>query len=228
MKTQAKTLVVTATLILALAGMSQEAWATAIPGTGIINVDLNWSTPYVGNSPVESGTPVWNYPAGLNSSVVLASSDGVTTAVTGNIWGNSWVGGPNALFQDFSYVQGGEAQMQLINLDTACTYDLYMYGSGDNTDYVFDGVTKTIIFNTGSSTWNPGPPTGSWVEGENYVVFKGIVPTASGEIWLAYKPGPSSVSGTISGFTLVENVPEPATMALLAVGGVAVVIRRRK
>ena len=76
------------------------------------------------------------------------------------------------------------------------------------------------------------PIPSAFVEGENYVVFRNVVAvggTIAGAMQGAPTAGPEGNpegEGDFNGFTIVL-IPEPATLSLLAIGGLVLMRRRR-
>ncbi|MEM6506446.1 MAG: PEP-CTERM sorting domain-containing protein, partial [Planctomycetota bacterium] len=73
-----------------------------------------------------------------------------------------------------------------------------------------------------------GDVADAFTEDENYHVFSAVVPTA-GEIvidWEETGSGGQFAQGPFNGFQLVA-VPEPSSLALLGIGGLAMLQRRR-
>jgi hypothetical protein len=61
----------------------------------------------------------------------------------------------------------------------------------------------------------------------NYARFNGLTPDGSGNITFDFNLA-GDLDAPINGFQLIETVPEPSTTALLGLGGLALVLRRRK
>jgi len=175
------------------------------------------------------------------------TSDGLhTTPVDMLLWSaGTWtVTGPgNHLFRSYAYtgIPDGD-DMQLVHLDPNCTYDLYMYSGFDDSTYTVAGEVKSVVpEDLASPYWFPGPPDEAWIEGRNYAVFRDLVPTlptvrtdqrmSDAEkgyvIEVNYKSFTPAGNGSITGFTLVE-IPEPATLVLLAIGSLGIIARRKR
>ena len=75
----------------------------------------------------------------------------------------------------------------------------------------------------------------AWVSGTNYALFENVEADGSGEISILADASNGAVVGEagdgrrlhLNGFQ-IESVPEPSTTALLGLGGLALILRRRK
>ncbi|MGD8453814.1 MAG: PEP-CTERM sorting domain-containing protein [Phycisphaerae bacterium] len=115
------------------------------------------------------------------------------------------------------------AGFRLTGLDPALTYDFTIFasrmGSSDNREAQYD-ITG---MNAGSAVLESVGNT------SNVVVISGISPTPTGEITVDVQPGPNnnnSYGFYYLGAMKMDVVPEPATLTLLLLGGVAVLRRR--
>jgi hypothetical protein len=115
----------------------------------------------------------------------------------------------------------------LSGLDPSTTYDLYGYDGCPVTprpsSYQVVGATTPSTQTIEDQLYGT-----SWVEGENYVMFT-LQPDSNGDI--AIQPfSPSGTTGAeadTSAFQIVP-VPEPATLGLMALGGLGILLVGRK
>lgn len=126
-------------------------------------------------------------------------------------------------------------------LSTDLVYDIYVIGGGNAPGQGAsialtqdDGLGgETLLIESYSGTPVSGDPT-TYVEGSNFVLFESVSPTAvagtnpNNEFEFdVFIPAGQTGTATISGVQIVL-VPEPGSMALLALGGVACFARRRR
>jgi hypothetical protein len=130
------------------------------------------------------------------------------------------------------------------NLNSGSTYDLVVYSDwfwGNTagnpvTQTAGTGLTGTFDINSESAGHSNGN-IGALLEdtdsasantpgtlATNYARFNGLSP--DGGNTLAFSMG--GVNSPINGLQLIETVPEPSTTALLGLGGLALILRRRK
>lgn len=111
----------------------------------------------------------------------------------------------------------------MTGLNPALTYDFTFFASRtgvtDNREAQYDVVGLNSATTYLDSANNES----------NVAVISGIMPTASGEIGIDVSKGPNNTNGTgffYIGAIKMDYVPEPASLALLLLGGVAVLRRR--
>lgn len=124
---------------------------------------------------------------------------------------DDWVANVQSMLKG-GWVTQKSIVLEIDGLDKANIYYLYLasqdsYGRNNGGSFttanVSDAGTKTLV----STGRNLNGAT--WVEGEDYVVFKNIVPTAAGTISITF-------SGALNGFQLVRKEPRQATTTTLA------------
>ncbi|MBX2852922.1 MAG: PEP-CTERM sorting domain-containing protein [Phycisphaeraceae bacterium] len=135
------------------------------------------------------------------------------------------------------FTDGGNGVVE--DLDPNQSYNLYLYGSGDavgqgakfmlKQDDGVGGFTYTTLAASGVPWTDAGF---TYVEGGNYVVFEGISPTAWNQgfefelSWFNGQGAGGAEFAAFNGFQL-EIVPEPGSLAGLAVGALILIRRRR-
>lgn len=214
-----------------------------------INVDFSTSDgtagPYAGAAVAPNSGTIWN---GLAigpetdaplvptfTSGALVASNGSNTPVTvtlGNFRAYEADEKPaaiaSALLTDYAYndlvgPDGPDSTFSIANLDSAFTYDLYLFSqNGDHanatTSFTINGLTKFAA--------NPDATLGSFVEDVNYVLFSGLAPDAFGAIAGTFNSEEADNFAAFNGFQLVQ-VPEPTALSILPAAGLLALRRRR-
>jgi hypothetical protein len=218
-----------------LAATSQAAVVNVdIQGTQFGNVAPGIAdyTGGLANGPIASDN-TWNYfNVGTTVPNGQSLSAGGLTFTFGTGWQGSFAdGAPNNLQGDRVFAPTGvAATMTISGLDITKSYNIALIGAslasvGFETDFTIGGTTKTATAAPISGTGN-GALT--FVEGDSHVLFSGISGgTGSITFSVTDSVDPNSANGVLSGLQ-IEEVPEPSTTALLGLGGLALIFRRRK
>ncbi len=230
--------------IAVMAGLTCEALALPTINVDFNSTDGSFGT-YSGTAAAPDPGTIWNgVPIGPEAgapliagfaSGSLVTSTGAASTVTLSL-GNFRVyeaderpaSLASALMTDFAYQQnlgpgGVDSTFSLSNLNPGSTYDLYLYaqnGGYSNTATIFaiNGFSQTAT--------NPGFEPGAFVQDQNYVLYLGLVPSG-GTIAGTFNDAAAANNAAFNGLQLVEHVPEPTAIALLASAGLLVVSRRR-
>jgi PEP-CTERM motif len=203
---------------------------------------------WAGNTSV--GTNLFSPTNSGAANVGNANSDGTISPVTLSVSYDGDNGSTNGVTQGSpSFLLGNAAivtnndvgTFSLMNVP-AGTYDLYLYGTNyDGTrgaaftassGSALDGITSAIGPNAASGSG----PLNSYVLGQDYVEFVGVVPDSNGTIsgtWTGVtNPQDTSLTGEgdFNGLQLVSAsaVPEPASLAVIGLGALGLLSRRRR
>ncbi len=123
-----------------------------------------------------------------------------------------------ALFHPFALAQNNSIQQLTMNNVPAGVYNLYLYGI--NGGYEDRGTTFTLAGGSTKSTLNQQDNT--FAQGDNYVVFTNVSPTAGTIVvnWTANLSGRAGgTEGQFNGLQLM-SVPEPSSVLLLGLGAI--------
>ena len=188
--------------------------------TMAINVDIDNTVRAGLVGPIGGLGAVWNTKATSSATNLLHSSGPPTTVgyTSTNLGGPDEWGTPSLVMlrqglRNFDTSPTNSQQLVINGLDPAKTYDLYI-ASGNLGGQGHNGVWATT-----NTTTTPGDhPCGNttdlngstWVVGNNYVVFRAVVPDGSGKITVNGRS--IAVPGfdcrlPMSGFQLIESVP---------------------
>lgn len=209
---------ITETAGVVLAG----GWETAAAG-GSVN-DTNLGALRVDNSGVLTATTAtMTIGSGFGGYWNIPGASGFNTTHSNNMMTN---------FIESGVSTGGTIDFTNLNSAVGSTYDVYIYL---NRVYGNTGVIGVDI-NGGTSKFIEGEAnTGPFSEadfasaaaatgaGGNYIHFEGL---SANDITINFGAPTGRVG--INGIQIVETIPEPSSAALLGLGGLALILRRRK
>lgn len=207
--------------------------AAPLHAATIYHIDLGNSTQttagnYNNMSAATAAAP--NNITGLVDSNNASSTINIVYSVTGSVamagTGANWTGAypatvssqPASALQDGLYIKpGATATLTFSGLDNALTYDFVVYGARGNNG---GGVLYTIGANSGSIS-------NVFENASTAISFTGISPTAGVITLDALGTGTAGNDGALN-YVQLTAVPEPSSAALLGLGGLALILRRRK
>lgn len=226
-----------------VAVFSFAASALAAP-TGLINIDFNHesSATASGAAVIGSTGDIWNGVTGkTGSGISLVDSGGNPTgamldfAAPSDSNGGTWnLSGASSnlvvpdLMNDYLLAAFGHSgTITLSGLSSSTPYDLYIYSQGDSNNRITSLSVTGASVETGSNVNTRAGAAGSFVAGDNYSVFS-ITPDANGVILIRFwgTGTDSRTEGDINGIQITA-IPEPASLSLVALGGLVFLRRRR-
>lgn len=151
------------------------------------------------------------------------------TAATGTVTGNDALMG--------AWLDDGSMLVTISEIPYA-QYDVIVYGTSDagndgrNLGWMVNGVDSESIGSFGGALTNGTFFDGTFVDGTtptanpSYLRFNGL--TGATLTIADHTTGSATLRSALSGFQIVEAVPEPSSTALLGLGGLALILRRRK
>lgn len=141
-----------------------------------------------------------------------------------------------------SFGKGVDRTITITGLTLNGLYDIYIYalshntgswGNTADTERAAGSFITTNISGNGQTqaleNGNTGTGPGTFTAGSNYVLFQSIVADGSGNISIVANAldGAGATRLHVNGLQIAA-VPEPSSTALLGLGGLALLLRRRK
>ena len=209
----------------------------------LLSVDFNDTVAPVGPGPNQAGFTAWDEGTGWTKTNVGGSGLDVTITGAGPGLGDGMytrgnaVDGVNAgftyadLYNDWLF--GTTVDFSISGLVPNTPYEITLYSY----DGYFDGGATTFGAKVGSDTSGPtivtqtiaaaGTPTAN-----DDMAYTGTWTSTTGTLDLTASSGATNIVRVngfeISAITVTAPVPEPSTTALLGLGGLALILRRRK
>ncbi len=222
-----------------------------------VNVDFGNAPTYTGQGVLASVGDTWNQGiASDGSSEALVDSQGNATSISYTIGGGIAGTGTANEGDEYSTIANLQADyifgptndpnsridLLIKGLTPGGQYNLVLHGGQNQTFSGFLSDNRGSIFTVGgtsktSTSTNVGLGD-AFVEGQTHVTFLNVTANGSGEIDVDVHGHTSAGSGTggpdsdffnafLNGFQ-VQNVPEPTTLALVALTGCSLVMRRNR
>ena len=217
------------------------------------STDTNLVTTYFGTSGTPSG-PLKDYATGLNSLVTVTTSGGGTNRVNHGIMPNSGTdayGYFNGIIDGVGEWDYGapDSLIQFTGLNPAYSYNVVLYGNRNNPTYeTVAGARVSLYVIESADSWVNQHSTGADIvnysqvgdavritNGYNTVKgwvarYESIDPGADGTFTIRVADGGSvgPPRQYVSGMVFEEIVPEPTTLALFGLGGLLLMLRRKK
>ena len=174
----------------------------------------------------DDATYVWNdiiLSTGVETGV-FKDTDGVTTGVTATVTydgsaAQNWGPPDDGILNSGVFDTNNQVALTISGLTTNTTYELVVFDSHDH-----PSETQTVGGASSTSFTNELPLAVNYTDGVRYHYWE--VSTGAGTTlsWV----GSGNSHDTLTGFQIREAIPEPATMSLLAIGGLGVLLKRRR
>lgn len=212
------------------------AGTAAAPDAGTVSNIVNASTP-PGAVFVDANIGYYDDVDGATSTFSLVDSNGAATGISltfSDEAGGAFAVSDNAgnlgniatdavgLMRDYLIAFGDAQTMTLSGLAPGELVDIYLYGEGDNLSN-----DRSTLFNANGVIGGTSGDAGgvSLTQGSDYVVLHNVAADANGDIAIIYAAN-GTPEGPFNGFQVVQ-IPEPGSLALLGLGGLAMLRRRR-
>lgn len=151
------------------------------------------------------------------------SNIGLTVTNAPGAW---TVPGTPLMFRIYAYSYGGPILVTLTNVPTA-TYDLFLYGhgEGDTSATDFEVISGDTSYGRLATSQGPGWRSTPYVEGDHYVVFRGVTVREDRPLRIRAHPAPGQTTPFLNGLQLIRarswplsfSVPATAFTNLLSV-----------
>ena len=216
--------------------LAAAAFLAATSQAAVINIDVQGTSfggtvaDYTGvsaNGPIASDN-TWTY---FNTVGVPDAGDSITvsgvTFTFGTGWGGTYGNAPNQnnLQADRAFTTAtGTGTFTISGLTPFGLYDLALITDLQSTDYTIGTTTMTA---SGGDLGALANGALTFTGGVGHALFSGISASDLGDITFSTTAAAGSNNGVLTGLQ-IDAVPEPSSAALLGLGGLALILRRRK
>ena len=202
----------------------------------VINVDFQaGSNTYSGQGVLGGASDtIWNPVSNTNSNLLFADGSGasaVSVSVTGFV-GNAANGSQvNPILNDWLYGLTNPMTISIQGLAANSVFDLAFFNGFYWQDYTILGQPGLLASTRPNTTSSEGAPP---FTADKYAILQNVISDANGVITIidtAVNGGAQTIaSSSIAGLQIeqVTTVPEPTSTALLGLGGLALMLRRRR
>ncbi|MEZ7956382.1 MAG: PEP-CTERM sorting domain-containing protein [Rubritalea sp.] len=200
--------------------------------------------------PAGGGGTTWNQYSGADSTgTVVDSSNATTTVGLDTNFGLTAFDDPVI---DLTMLRGSMTEfgkgvdnrtVALSGLENGGVYDIWMVSFRNQGDFNGQAEQYAGWWSTSNATTSSSDQfidargavnnTSTFVDGYNYVLFENVEADGSGNILFTGTAG-DNLDGSVDAHRFglnglqINQVPEPSTTALLGLGGLALILRRRK